>query len=243
MAARKLTKQEALELGKQLHRWDILSEFTQARKYLKRFIELLELSEQEQEKFITAKSITENKTAEEHFQTLDENTLEHQRAFPRILRRTAIMQLCSIVEIKLLVISEKLQAANRAKPLADYLKENPSRESLPKRIAGYIFTIAGVKIDEIKGWSTLCDIFEIRHIIVHEGGAIKTAKSMKSNEAMIIRLTKKYRRHGSIEIQHGPYLYPPWIVIDLSFEICDFFVGEMQSYFTAILDKLGAPFS
>lgn len=243
MNSRHLTPQDIAEVVKRMHRADILNEFEHTRRYLENLLALKGHAEQAAAKAILDRSEAQGLTADEYFLALDESAYMHQQAFPKIFYYSILMHLCSVIEIKMIMLADKLHVSRKSsKSLADYLAENPSKDEMRDRISKYITEVTGINIKNTQKWATLNDVFQLRNIIAHAGGVLNSARASQKTIDNISRIVFQYEQHGNIEVKYGPYLSTGWIIIELSSEICQFFISEMKAYFEEAMDRLGAPF-
>lgn len=150
------------------------------------------------------------------------------------------MYLCAMIEQKFSIIAKKLFVSGRSKEEPQlYLDKYKGNDPLRKKIALYIEKEISVSIHKDNGWSVIDDVFEIRNIIAHVGGSPKLGK----NRSKINNITRKYGKFG-MHITPGFNMLHISVLdrVELSDELCDFFISQAILFFNKILDQIGPPF-
>jgi hypothetical protein len=232
---------------RRMHRNDIIFHINQAGSYLDKVASLIEKSEKDEADKIRIRNTEQGISPEEHFPELDISAYVYECVFTEILYYSVVMHLCSTIELKLMLIAEKLHDFRKDSTvslIANLHQEN-SRDKMKDRIAKYIKKHFSYDIKRDTRWQTVCDVFWLRDVIAHSNGVINIGRFEKAseNQSMFWSIQSKYKKHGEISAyQGGIFLPPQYGKIKLSSAICRFFISEIEAYFNDLLDGLGHPF-
>lgn len=232
---------------RRMHRNDILFHINQAGIYLEKVAALIEKSGKDEAEKIRIRNTGQGISPEDHFLELDKSNYVHECVFTEMLYYSVIMQLCSAIELKLMLIAEKLHDFRKDSTvsLIAHLYRESSRDKMKDRTAQYIKKYFAYDIKQNRRWQIVCDVFWLRDVIAHSNGVINIGRSEKTNknQSMFRSIQSKYEEHGEISAyQGGIFLPPQYGKIKLSSAICRFFISEIETYFNDLLDGLGHPF-
>ena len=87
-----------------------------------------------------------------------------------------------------------------------------------------------VKRDEV--WPTICDVSDLRHLIVHSAGS---PKENDEHRKLADRLTKKYPGRLEFPTSFGTWYNEVWVSIPL----CREWIAMIETFFDRVFDGLG----
>ena len=97
--------------------------------------------------------------------------------------------------------------------------------------AVYLAKSAVSDVKQDKAWSTLTDLRELRHLIVHRAGT-----SSEKHQETVNRLRDKYK--GDLEVDKTPMDW--WNEVWISMELCRRFTNEVEAFLGRVVADVNA---
>jgi len=225
---RKANTEDLKNILPNMRRSEIVNDFKELRAHLKICIGMIEPAQNTSETQIEVSSKEHGLTAEEHWERIDQNRRDHLR-LDRFLCYSAILRLGVLVESKLRLICDQLNI--EISPI--------ERERSFEKLAESISRKINFKLESTEtNWEIVKDVMHLRHHIAHTDGLLKHSKNRDRAVDLLVRIQKTYGQHGSITIEEtGLTLTLPY-EIRLSPEVSIYFIGEVESFFVIIADKV-----
>lgn len=155
---------------------------------------------------------------------LESNFDDH---FPRLLRYSIVTLLHTVVETQMIRLANYLR---RKQGLS--LTVNDFRGTGIKRMKLYLNKVVSLNVADDPAWKKLCDLNDLRDIIVHRGGL---QGSDKDQQKVVRRLIKEY--NGGLSLL-GPAKSPD-SEIEVSLDFCRCFLNTIEQFFRRLFEKAG----
>jgi hypothetical protein len=155
---------------------------------------------------------------------LESNFDDH---FPRLLRYSIVTLLHTVVETQMFRLADYLR---RKQGLALTVKD--FRGTGIKRTKLYLHKVVGLNVADDPAWKKLCDLNDLRDIIVHRGGLQGPNKNQQKE---VRRLINEY--NGGLSLL-GPEESPD-SEIEVSLDFCRCFLDTIEQFFRRLFQKAG----
>ena len=142
---------------------------------------------------------------------------------PRVLAYSCVSLLQALVETQLLALANRLRDLHGTKIAPDDLSGSPVERSRT-----YLTKIMDLDVGSDPAWEHLRNLAKIRNIVIHRRGAIGTAQQHREE---VHRLIAKYPDRLSEHLGD----------LRISFELCYFFLDEVEGFFKRLFLEVGLP--